>query len=47
MVVPLIERKRDGGAETILRAREDLETNGWIKRLLALALHGHGSPRRR
>jgi predicted Zn-dependent protease len=40
----LIVMGRASEAEPILRAREDLETNGWIQRLLALALFGQGSP---
>ncbi|MCW2247753.1 tetratricopeptide (TPR) repeat protein [Azospirillum fermentarium] len=40
----LIVMGRYPEAETILRAREDLKTNGWLQRLLALALLGHGEP---
>ncbi|MFN7288748.1 MAG: hypothetical protein ACK5TL_00260 [bacterium] len=39
----LIVMGRASEAESILRARKDLETSGWIQRLLALALFRQGS----
>jgi tetratricopeptide (TPR) repeat protein len=40
----LIDMQRPDDAEVLLRARDDLETSGWIQRLMARARFAQGAP---